>query len=1015
MIRSHFPLLVLSWLAGMLWAHLSIAQEYRTWRHFNSNNGLPQNSVVHMELDTAGYVWIATEGGLVRYDGGALRTFELKGRGALPAKRIRKVIPTALGEIIVEDANGNSYNIHGHIAPVMISSGRQSFQMTGGVPSAEFYTHISRPRQTYIAQPRRRRACFATSDRDMVVIGLDSMWLWHDTSRVHQLPLTKRMDRIFVLQGTAYGTDETGKVYSLDPNTGKADQVQVQGETPPLGTPWPNVFWHQGHPTGHMVVDQRIIALRSDPATKALVAEHVSAGIPPAHTITDILEIPGTRTILVGTSTTGLHVLRAEMLSRTTCEGHVITRSSVFAQALISDGGIIFTADRQAYHISATGCELLEDLNNVDNFILPKDHEGNVWVWRGAEVLRYDPMTKVEEIVLSRVERGVAIKPHGDSVLISVEGAIRVWRSGQLRDLTRVPAKGYQDWPSIITVSPSGAILYGCDRGFFIGSSDHSKFRSVNGLKDMDVRAITQVEDLQLVGTYGNGWYLVQGDSAIRLPNDPLNCLDYAHSFLLRDGILWISTNRGLIHTTMADIRTYLKDTNQRPYLARFGSATGMVNLEFNGGCDPAYITLPDGYLSYPTIEGLVRFSPAAVPDPFPELGLIHGYVRVNGKPWREDDYLIIDHDLEDIEFDFSVPYWGDPENAQFEFLIPGLVDGWRLLPIGERTVKLTRPPPGEYEVFIRKVGSAARGITPETTYWFRIRKPFWATWPAFLVYASVFTGLLWGGAKLNNVRLLRRNRWLEENVATQTEALLHANKELLNAVSHQEKLISVISHDVVPPLRFVARVAHSAELLLREGRPNSDLAETLADLSASTNKLHSNAESLLTWIRTRSKRFGPDIRTVMVRELAEGALYRVHEMLERSGIVAVNEVPQGSMVRTDADLLKIVVHNALMNVHAHAQATEVTITERMTPEAYVLIIADNGRGIPPAVLARLEGELEGISQLDDAERKGPATGLGFVIIAECIRQLGGRIELESDAQGTQVGIHLPHDPTSTV
>jgi len=531
----------------------------------------------------------------------------------------------------------------------------------------------------------------------------------------------------------------------------------------------------------------------------------------------------------------------------------------------------------------------------------------------------------------------------------------------------------------------------------------------------MDVRAIAQVEDLQLVGTYGNGWYLVRGDSAMRLPNDPMNGLDYAHSFHLEQGVLWISTNRGLIRTTLADIRTYIDDPSQRPYLARFASATGMVNLEFNGGCDPAYLKLADGFLSYPTIEGLVRFSPAAIPDPFPELGLIHGYVRVNGKPWREDEYLIIDHGVEDIEFDFSVPYWGDPENAQFELLIPGMVDEWRLLPIGERTVKLTRPPPGDYDVFIRKVGSAARGITPETTYWFRVRKPFWATWPAFLVYASVFTGLLWGGAKLNTVRLRRRNKWLEENVATQTEALLHANRELLNAVSHQEKLISVISHDVVPPLRFVARVAHSAELLLREGRPGNDLAETLADLSASTNKLHSNAESLLTWIRTRSKRVGPDLRAVMVRDLVDGALYRVHEMLERSGIIPVNQVPQGSMVRTDADLLKIVAHNALMNVHAHAQATQVTISEQVSSEAYVLIIADNGRGIPPTVLARLEGELEGVSQLDDKERKGPATGLGFVIIAECMRQLGGHIGLVSDVQGTQVRIYLPRDPASPV
>ncbi|MGV3636897.1 MAG: ATP-binding protein [Flavobacteriales bacterium] len=985
---------------------------YRTWRHFNSNNGLTQNSVVQMELDTAGYVWIGTEGGLVRYDGGALLTVELHGHGAVTAKRIRRIIPTIRGEIIVEDANGNGYDIHGHIAPIMIHSARQNFEMTGGLPSVDIYDRLSRPRRPFTVEPQRRRVCLTTGMEGMVVLSQDSLWTWHDTLIVNAKPLSIFMDRLFVIGQTLFGTDERGGVHTIDGSTGLAEPIPVIGLDMAVGQAWPRVFWHQGHQTAFMVVDERLFQLHYDAQARSIRAEMLSAVIPQGHTISDILAIPGTRTVLVGTSTTGLHVLRAEIMHATPCKGHVITRSSVFAQAISGDR-IYFTAGRQVYRISPEGCSPVEQLSNVDNFTLPKDHEGRFWAWRGSEVFRYDPSTEAVEVVMDDVHRGLAIKPQGDSVIICQEGAIRVWRAGRLKELARVAVNGYQDWPSVFAVGPAGGLSYGCDRGLFIGSADHKHFTSVKGVEDMDVRTITRIEDLQFIGTYGHGWYLVRGDTAIRMPNDPLNCLDYTHSFHLREGVLWISTNRGLIRTTMADLRTYLKDPRERPYLARFGSAAGMVNLEFNGGCDPAFLVLEDGSISYPTIEGPVRVQPASIPDPFPQLSLIHGQVRVDGRQWGVNEYLVIDPDVAEIEFDFSLPYWGDPENAQFEYSIPGLVDDWRLLSVGERTVRISRPPPGEYEVYIRKVGSAARGIAVPTVYWFRIRRPFWATWPALVIYGLGLTALLWLGTKLNTVRLRRRNKWLEENVAMQTEALLHANKELRNAVSHQEKLISVISHDVVPPLRFVARVAHSAEVLLREGRPGNDLAETLSDLSASTNKLHSNAESLLTWIRTRSNRSGPDLRTVAVREITQGALHRVKEMLDRAGITAVDEVSPASRVRTDADLVSIVVHNALMNVYAHAHASRVTVSEEVGLDEHIVIIADNGTGIPPAVIARLEGELHGVSQLDDTERRGPATGLGFVIIAECMRQLGGRITLVSDVEGTQVRIHLPVEPST--
>lgn len=148
------------------------------------------------------------------------------------------------------------------------------------------------------------------------------------------------------------------------------------------------------------------------------------------------------------------------------------------------------------------------------------------------------------------------------------------------------------------------------------------------------MRAIGVVDDLVLAGTYGSGWYLVKGDQAERLPNDPTNCLDYVHSFVVRDQVLWMSTNRGLVRITLKDLHAYLADRDQRPYIGRYGSASGLANLEFNGGMEPAVCEWTDGTLSYPSLEGVVRVDPRRMPDPYPAADPAPGRILVNGTPW---------------------------------------------------------------------------------------------------------------------------------------------------------------------------------------------------------------------------------------------------------------------------------------------------------------------------------------------------------------------------------------------
>ena len=53
----------------VLYHNISYAQDKYTMTHYTADNGLPQNSIKSITADGYGFIWLATEDGLVRFDG----------------------------------------------------------------------------------------------------------------------------------------------------------------------------------------------------------------------------------------------------------------------------------------------------------------------------------------------------------------------------------------------------------------------------------------------------------------------------------------------------------------------------------------------------------------------------------------------------------------------------------------------------------------------------------------------------------------------------------------------------------------------------------------------------------------------------------------------------------------------------------------------------------------------------------------------------------------------------------
>lgn len=116
----------------------------------------------------------------------------------------------------------------------------------------------------------------------------------------------------------------------------------------------------------------------------------------------------------------------------------------------------------------------------------------------------------------------------------------------------------------------------------------------------------------------------------------------------------------------------------------------------------------------------------------------------------------------------------------------------------------------------------------------------------------------------------------------------------------------------------------------------------------------------------------------------------------ERSGIKTSFECAADfDRLSRDAELgLFRVLQEALTNVHRHSESLVADVRLRMEADSAVLEVEDAGKGI--------RGEL-----LEDSAEL-PPTGVGLRGMNERMRQLGGRLEISSNGQGTTVTAIVP-------
>lgn len=511
-----------------------------------------------------------------------------------------------------------------------------------------------------------------------------------------------------------------------------------------------------------------------------------------------------------------------------------------------------------------------------------------------------------------------------------------------------------EDAKGVIWIGTAGQGLW-CQSG-----ETFRQFTAKDGLGGESVRALCEDTDGSLwigmenggIAWHQEGRFVFCGPDQ-GMPREPV-------AGLLDDGkgALWWSTSGGIYRLEKQSLRRAFSDVSHRVKPVRFDRADGLVELEGQSGQSSACHT-NDGRLWFATNHGVATARPALYQPSNWMAPAVIDEVVVDGQPIKEGATLAPDarrFEFRLISLDLA------HSGGRFLHKLDGVDDDWVS---GVSPISYTHLPTGEYRFRVKAVNRDHVESEKETVFHFAVLPPFWKR--PWFVATAVLAGMT---LVVGGILMFARVRVRRKLAAFRTR----------QAVEEERSRIARDLHDQLgASLTDLALLGDSLRNDLPEGQTSQDAAE-LSRRARDTIR----AMDETVWVL--------NARNDRVESLVDYVSRSVTEWCARAGLRCRLDVPEKIDDRViDAERrhgLYLACREAVHNIVKHARASEVGFSLRLEQDTLVIEIRDNGCGFV----------VESVS-----------SGNGLLNLRERLAALNGSVMISSNpGEGTSVRFLLP-------
>jgi len=239
------------------------------------------------------------------------------------------------------------------------------------------------------------------------------------------------------------------------------------------------------------------------------------------------------------------------------------------------------------------------------------------------------------------------------------------------------------------------------------------------------------------------------------------------------------------------------------------------------------------------------------------------------------------------------------------------------------------------------------------------------------------------------------------------------------DTIAHQtarlEGFNRMVSHELRQPLGTL----QYAIALLKTDRPLQANARDRLWLLLDRNviRIQDLTQKLEVLSRLRATDDNPQHQRVSITALGNEVEHQLREMADARG-VAIRVEDDLPTITTDTGRVELVLINLVSNAIKYSDPSkperfvEIVSAPKAPDGTHVVLVRDNGLGIPAEHLQSIFGQFFRAHEHRDGELGTEGLGLGLAIVADCVHALGGRVAVESTVgEGTTFSLVLPAQP----
>jgi ligand-binding sensor domain-containing protein/signal transduction histidine kinase len=994
---------VFAW-PGAAWA-LDPSQAIDRYVHqaWTTDEGLPQNSVYAITQTRDGYLWLGTDEGLVRFDGLRFTVFDRTNTPAIADPFVFALHEAPDGSLWAGTDRGGL---------IRYRDGRFShYGRELGLPSARVQAITSDARGTLWVALRGAGLGRLSADR-FTILGKDAglasdnvLALWVDRAGTLWVGTDAGLDHLeggrFVHVGPGDGLplggvraiheDRSGKLWigvlggalgarfrdgALCVKKGPRFEVVATGD----GLPSMAVMTVLDDRDGNLWLGTAgggIVRVRDGRFEHSLLSDTTSDDM--VYAIAEDSD----GNLWIGTQPGGLHRLRnSRFVTYETRDG--LTDGVI--ESLVEDrhgamwigthAGGVCRLERGVPRCLTTQNGLAHDRVNA----MVEDSDGAMWLGTEGGVNRLHGGS----IARYTTRDGLPVD-HVNALLRDRAGVLWLgtWGGGvgrMIGDRIERPAGATGRYVNVLHQRRSGEIWIGTTEGLAIWTGD----RMVNATGELGmpaaVEAIHEDRDGYVwIGTRRDGLFLYK-DGRLTQYTTGTGLYDNLVGTLLEDasGHFWITCNKGIFRVSRQALLEVAAGRRATVASRVFDTADGMKNRECDFG--QGRWKARDGRLWFATVGGVAVIDPARLASNSQPARVHIGPLIVDGDE-RGEPAPTLDYGSRRIEFRFVGLSLSAPSRVGYRYRLEGFDPDW--VDGGDsRTAQYTNLPPGPYRFHVIASNGDAVWSPDAAPLAFTVASPIWRRpWFALTLFGLAIVAVL-GIAQVRVVRL-RRAQAMQADFS----------RQLISSQEAERKRLAGELHDGLGQQLLI--IGNWARLAL--DAPAASTPSTAADQARSSlQMITETATESMREIRALTRELQPyNIEYVGLSEALDTMLQR---MGDASGVTFATDIePVDDVLPGDGGInLYRIVQEAANNVVKHAQASRAQVTLRRRPHSLHLSIADDGRGLPPGVLAG----------------SGGSGGFGMRSLAARTRLLGGRHHIESKAgAGTTITVDIPIGP----